>query len=58
MTRFRKHASDIDDSLTTLLAMRYSERVWMIQVALAKRLRLRVGTREAELSFPALETSR
>jgi hypothetical protein len=50
---------EIDRALIGLLRSRYFQRAWVIQeIALAKKLRLRHGTHEAELFFPILDRIR
>lgn len=56
---YSEYKKGIDETLQKILRLRYFRRVWIIQeVALAKRLHLRINSKETELYYPILERIR
>ncbi|OSS43607.1 hypothetical protein B5807_11719 [Epicoccum nigrum] len=56
---YTKNKKDVERALNVLLRSRYFQRAWVIQeIALAKKLRLRWETYEAEIFFPIIDQIR
>ena len=56
---YKRNRNGVERALTVLLRSRYFQRAWVIQeIVLARKLRLRYATYEAEIFFPILEQIR